>query len=138
MEKIVRVGDYQFPVKSFAASLFSYRRNFGRDGMKDLMALVSGMGRKKQKGKKHHEGNKNGHVSDEDVINVFTRSSFEIDTLYRFVWVFAKAADPQIPPMEEWLDTFEVNPFTFISEAFPQMEELLFSMAKTTVPAKKN
>ena len=41
MEKIVKVGEYEFPVRSNAATLLSYRRNFGRDGMKDLLALVT-------------------------------------------------------------------------------------------------
>ena len=45
MEKIISVGEYKFPVKSTAARLLSYRRNFGRDGMKDLLALVKGAGK---------------------------------------------------------------------------------------------
>lgn len=123
MEKVVRIGEYEFPVKSTAASLFSYRRNFGRDGMRDLLALVGGM---------------NPKDNPKDVaVSAFLDGNFEIDTLYRFIWVFAKAGDPSIPPMEEWLDTFEVTPMDFVSDVFPQVTELLFSMAKTTVKSKK-
>lgn len=127
MEKIISVREYSFPVKSTAAILLSYRRNFGRDGMKDLMALVKGVSRKTSK--KNEE---------EAVMAAFMDGSFEIDTLYRFIWCFAKSADSSIPPMEEWLDTFEVSPLDFISDVFPQVSDLLFSMASTTVKPKKN
>lgn len=126
MEKIIKGKDYSFPVRSSAATLLSYRRNFGRDGMKDLLALVKGFG------KKHTENADEG-----DVIAAFAESAFEMDTLYRFIWTFAKSADPSIPPLEEWLDTFDVPALEFISEVFPQVSELLFSMAKTNVTPKK-
>ena len=43
MERIIKVGEYEFAAKSTAASLFSYKRNFNRDGLKDLIALTQGM-----------------------------------------------------------------------------------------------
>ena len=112
MEKIVKVGEYEFPARSNAATLLSYRRNFGRDGMKDLLALVKGV------------GNKNANDAD-SVVQAFADGSFEIETLYRYIWTFAKSADKEIPPME------------FVSEVFPQISDLLFSMAKTNVKSKK-
>lgn len=126
MEKIISVGEYKFPVKSTAASLLSYRRNFGRDGMKDLLALVKGAGKGAAKKK-----------ADEVALEAFVDSAFEIETLYRFIWVFAKAADSTILPMEEWLDTFEVSALDFVSEVFPQVSDLLFSMTQTSVNPRK-
>lgn len=126
MEKIISVGEYQFPVKSTAASLLSYRRNFGRDGMKDLLTLVKGAGKGAAKKK-----------ADERALEAFVDSAFEIETLYRFIWVFAKAADSAILPMEEWLDTFEVSALDFLSEVFPQVSDLLFSMTQTSVNPRK-
>lgn len=126
MEKIVTVGKETFSVRSSAATLLSYRRNFGRDGMKDLLALVKGFGRKRME------------TADEmELLEGFAESAFEMDTLYRFIWTFAKSADPSIPPLEEWLDTFDVPALEFVSEVFPQISELLFSMAKTNVAPKK-
>lgn len=127
MEKIIKVKDYSFPARSSAATLLSYRRNFGRDGMKDLLALVKGFG-----GKHTVEA-----VDKSELLETFADSAFEMDTLYRFIWTFAKSADPTIPPLEEWLDTFDVPALEFVSEVFPQVSELLFSMAKTNVPPKK-
>lgn len=124
MEKIVKVGEYEFPVRSNAATLLSYRRNFGRDGMKDLLALVKGV------------GNKNANDAD-SVVQAFADGSFEVETLYRYIWTFAKSADKSIPPMEEWLEGFDVPALEFVSEVFPQISDLLFSMAKTNVKSKK-
>ena len=124
MEKIVKVGVYEFPVRSNAATLLSYRRNFGRDGMKDLLALVKGV------------GNKNANDAD-SVVQAFADGSFEVETLYRYIWTFAKSADKSIPPMEEWLEGFDIPALEFVSEVFPQISDLLFSMAKTNVKSKK-
>lgn len=44
MEKIVRVGEYGIPIKSTAASLFSYKVNFKRDALKDLLNLAPSIG----------------------------------------------------------------------------------------------
>lgn len=124
MEKIVKVGEYEFPARSNAATLLSYRRNFGRDGMKDLLVLVKGF------------GNKNADDAD-SVVQAFADGSFEIETLYRYIWTFAKSADKSIPPMEEWLEGFDIPALEFVSEVFPQISDLLFSMAKTNVKSKK-
>lgn len=127
MEKIVTIGGESFPVRSSAATLLSYRRNFGRDGMKDLLALVKGFSGK------HLTDN----ADETDMIVAFAESAFEMDTLYRFIWIFAKSANPTIPPLEEWLNSFDVPALEFISKVFPQVSELLFSMAKTNVTPKK-
>ena len=124
MEKIVKVREYEFPARSNAATLLSYRRNFGRDGMKDLLALVKGV------------GDKNANDAD-SVVQAFADGSFEVETLYRYIWVFAKSADKSIPPMEEWLEGFDIPALEFVSEVFPQISDLLFSMAKTNVKSKK-
>lgn len=124
MEKIVKVREYEFPARSNAATLLSYRRNFGRDGMKDLLALVKGV------------GNKNANDAD-SVVQAFADGSFEVETLYRYIWTFAKSADKEIPPMEEWLEGFDIPALEFVSEVFPQISDLLFSMAKTNVKSKK-
>ena len=124
MEKIVKVKEYEFPVRSSAATLLSYRRNFGRDGMKDLLALVKNF------------GNKNADDAD-SMVQTLADGSFEMDTLYRYIWTFAKSADKTIPPLEEWLDTFDVPALEFVAEVFPQVSDLLFSMAKTNVVPRK-
>lgn len=114
MEKIIRVGDYEIPVRATAASLISYKANFGRDGLRDLLALSAAA----QKSAGGLDG-------------------FDADVLYRFLWVFAKAANRDIPPLEEWLDDFDIPPLDFISGAMPQVVELLTITTKGSVNPKK-
>ena len=113
MEKIIKIGDREFSVKSTAASLFRYKNNFNRDGLQDLMRLAKSMPKGKEIG-----------------------DDFELDVFYRFLWTFAKAADNNIKPMIDWLDGFEILPIDFISEALPQVQDLLISSVQSNVKSK--
>ncbi len=62
--------------------------------------------------------------------------SFDVEVFYRFLWVFAKAADKSIPPLEEWLEQFDATPIEFVTEAFPQVVELLLGTVGGTVKSK--
>jgi len=122
MERIIKVGEYKFPAKSTAASLISYKSNFGRDGLMDVFSLA-----------KSFKSDKNGNL-DVDNINM---EGFNIDVFFRFLWVFAKASDKTIPPLEQWLERFEMPPFDFASEALPQVADLLGTTVKGSVQPKK-
>lgn len=126
MERIIKVGEYEFAAKSTAASLFSYKRNFNRDGLKDLIALTQGMP---------------DDVEDKaegDVISALVEGNFEFDTFFRFLWVFARAANPEIPLFEKWLEGFDMHPVDFAVQALPQSMDLLFDSTKTSVRPKNH
>lgn len=114
MEKTIKAGSYEFPAKSTAASLFSYKSNFGRDGLRDLISLANSAG---------------------DGVDL---KNIDMDTFFRFLWVFAKASDSAIPPLEEWLGTFDIAPLDFMAEVFPQINDLLGKTAKTNVQSKNS
>ena len=118
MEKIIKIAEYEIPVKSTAASLISYKANFGRDGLQDLMRMAKSL-----KGFK-------GDMTDDMV------GGIDLDTFFRFMWVFAKAADPQIKPIEQWLEGYDVAPLDFAFAAIPQIMDLLGKTVKSTVPMK--
>lgn len=116
MEKIIRIGGYEIPVKSTAASLFAYKANFGRDGLQDIMAF-------KDLPLSYSEDGAAAGVSD--------LSGIDYDVIYRFLWVFARAKNPGIKPLEEWLEDFDVPAITFIVEAAPQVTDLLTAALET-------
>ena len=120
MENIVKVGEYEIPIKSNAASLFAYKAQFGRDAMKDLLSLVKSV--------------PNGEVSAE----ALAESDLDMDVFYRFLWVFAKSADPSIPPLVEWLAGFDIGPLEFMEAVLPESIELLMSTTQTSVPTKNH
>jgi len=122
MERIIKVGEYEFAAKSTAASLFSYKRNFNRDGLKDLIALTQGM-------PDDVEG---------DIVSALVEGNFDFDTFFRFLWVFARAANPEIPPLERWLEEFDMPPIDFAVQALTQSMDLLFDSTKTSVQPKNH
>ena len=94
MEKIIRIGEYEFAAKSTAASLFSYKRNFNRDGLKDLIAMAKGM------------PGEMGSDSKDEIISALLENDFDFDAFFRFLWVFAKSGNPEIPSTRKngWKD----------------------------------
>lgn len=144
MERILTVGDCKIPLRSTAASLFSYKSNFQRDGMKDLMLLSKTMPNDRDEQAKAREKFENNEISKEEYeilkSEIFERSladsDLNVDVFYRFLWVFAKSADKSIPPIMEWLDTIEAPPLDFLAEALQQVSELLGDTSKTSVQAK--
>lgn len=128
MEKIIKVGGVEFPAKSTAASLFSYKANFGRDAVKDIIKLSKSMPPQipQQADDSSEKMAKNLEIGDD----------FEVDLFYRFLWVFAKAARPDIPPLIEWLEEFDIPPLDFLTEAFPQVQDMLVSTVGSSVKPK--
>ena len=47
-----------------------------------------------------------------------------METFYNICWLYAKTADPNIPPIIEWLDSFDVFPIT---EIIPEIQDLIMS-----------
>ena len=122
MERIIKVGEYEFAAKSTAASLFSYKRNFNRDGLKDLIALTQGI----------------PDDAEGDIVSALVEGNFDFDTFFRFLWVFARAANPEIPPLERWLEGFDMPPIDFAVQALTQSMDLLFDSTKTSVQPKNH
>lgn len=113
MEKIVKIGDQDVPLKSTAASLIRYKSNFGRDGLSDIFAF--------------QKVTKNGKIDIEKI---------DFDTFFRFMWVFAKSANPSIPPMETWLDQFELA--DVLQNGLMAVVDLMANTTATHVTPAKN
>jgi len=126
MEKIIKIGDYSIPVRSTAASLIKYKANFGRDGLADLIRLAKSV--------KNNNEAADGELNVDDI----DEDTFDMDMFFRFLWVFAKSANPEIPPMEDWLEGYDIPPLTFAMTALPQTLELLGTTIKSTTVSKNS
>ena len=125
MEKTIKVGDYEFRAKSTAASFLTYKREFGKDAMADLLKFAGSASKV--------------DTSDENALmSALSEGNFDFEIFLRFVWVFAKSADKDIKPFEAWLDGFDVPVIDFIMAILPEMQELMFAQLKTSVTPKKN
>lgn len=102
MEKIIEIDNKKIRFKSTAGTLMRYRNNFGRDLIKDIVALD-------KKFKKVKDGTEQFAI-------------LELDMFEKIAWAMAKTADNQIPDIEHWLDDFDS--FS-IMKILPQIMELL-------------
>lgn len=89
MEKTLHIGDREVKLKCTGATLMRYRAQFQRDALKDIFQF--------QKAIDANTGE----------INL---ESIDLEMSQRLMWIMAKTADPEIPDLLEWLDTFEEFP----------------------------
>ncbi len=97
MEKIIKIDGKDIKFKTTASTLVKYKAQFGRDGLIDLAKL----------------SDENGNL------NV---SNFDTDIIMRFAWAFAKTANKDIPPFEDWLDDFD---YYFALDILEEIVELI-------------
>ena len=95
MEKIIKIGEREVKFKSTGSAPLRYKMQFKRDLFADILKM-------------------------ENINN--NLSALDLEMFYNVAWIFAKIADPTIPPPLEWLDTFEVFP---IVEVVTEIQDLL-------------
>ena len=88
MERIVNIGGHDYKMKATAASLLKYKAQFGRDLLDDVAQMQNAM-------------KKDG---------TFDLQAIDLEVLYNMCWLLIKAAEPELPPPLEWLDTLDSFP----------------------------
>lgn len=105
MTTTIKIGDRDVIFKATGATLFYYRERFNRDLLEDLNKITS------------------GEVSGE-----------AITSLEQLAFIMAKQADDTIPDFLEWLDSFDVFPFSDI--AMPIID--LWQRSSISIAEQKN
>ena len=90
MEKIVNIGGKDFTMKSTAANLLKYKAQFGRDLLEDVQRLREAM-------------------FPDGTVDL---SKIDLEVVYNMCWLLIKAANPELPPPFEWLDTLDCFPLS--------------------------
>lgn len=106
MEKIIKVGKYEIPAKSNAGILLTYKRNFKEDALQEVVKLAS--------------------------LNSETLEGLDTDVFFKLLWVLAKTANNDIPPLDIWIGDFDIDPITFIMESVDDVLEMVFSNLEVT------
>lgn len=110
MEKILNIDGRNVKLKSTGALLLRYKKQFGRDAIKDIYRMDEAVDKETQE------------IKDID--------AFDLEVFYNLIWTLAKTADPTIPPPLEWLDTFSEFP---LEDIIPQAQDLLYASFRSTV-----
>lgn len=114
MEKTLNIDGKDIKFKATGGTCRMYRFYFRRDLLKDFARLE----------KKAEELEKSG-----DADNVSKFELIDLEIFENLVWTMAKAANPNLPDMEVWLDGFET--FSIYKNLHDILEILVGSMEQT-------
>lgn len=111
MRKVVTIDGKQIPLQSDGGTMRKYRRFFNRDFLTDLIKLDALV-----------KGNKNDDAEMATVMENIT-------------WVLAKRANPSIPDIDEWLESFD-DPMALMKAA-KDIFSVISESQKPTIKPKK-
>ena len=115
MEKTITISGKPVCFKCTGGFLIRYKEMTGRDPIQDIVKL--------------------SEVQTEDGVDY---SKINTRMLFDLLWVLARTADPEVPDLLTWLDSFDEFP---IGEIFPAVSDVIAGAFETTVetktPAKK-
>ncbi|MDR3241809.1 MAG: hypothetical protein LBT37_06520 [Lactobacillaceae bacterium] len=148
MEKIITIGDREVKLVSSAATPIFYKAAFHRDFFADLSGVIETMStftaddesdnNDEKKVVDLESGNTDLEQDDKNVVDKLDMgkvadfmSSGDVTNFYNFLWIYAKNADKNIIPFEEWISSFDELP---ILEFMPDLVELMM----TSITTKKD
>lgn len=114
MEKIINVSGKDVLLKSSASTLYIYQMQFKSDMLVDMKKL---------------QGKLDSVKNSDEQFDVLDLMLFE-----KIAWSLAKTGNPNIPPIEQWLDDFDI--FS-IYEILPAISDLLLASFKSVDAQKK-
>ena len=117
MRKIITVGEQEYELGTNAFAPLAYKQQFGKDFFQELFLMSKNKSLMNALSKL--EGDKELEAAD---IDISMLEEFDMTFFYRLFWVFAKIANPQIKPYEQFFTEMEVFP---IQEVGPVLMEML-------------
>ena len=70
-------------------------------------------------------------------IQKMSEKDIEVEILYNFLWVFARVEDKEIPPLWEWLESFETVPISDIAADIVKLATACITTKKVNASKKK-
>nr|DAO19452.1 MAG TPA: tail assembly chaperone protein [Caudoviricetes sp.] len=117
MRKIVLVGDQEYELGTNGYTPIAYKQQFGKDYFQDLFSMLKNQSFMNELNKL--ETDKELTATN---IDISMLSDFDMTFFNRLFWTFAKSANPQIKPYEQFFMEMEVFP---IQEVGPVLMEML-------------
>lgn len=112
MEKVVKIGTIEVPMKATANTPRLYRDMFGKDLIVEMQSLFKHIG-------------KNGEL----------QGDFDFGVIERLGYIMAYQSDRELGTMDEWLDQFGMDD---VYGAMSEIVKLWAESKNSTSTAKKN
>ena len=117
MRKIVLVGDQEYELGTNGYTPIAYKQQFGKDYFQDLFSMLKNQSFMNELNKLEAEKELTATNIDISMLEEFDMTFF--NSLF---WTFAKSANPQIKPYEQFFMEMEIFP---IQEVGPVLMEML-------------
>lgn len=114
MEKTIDIGGKPVKLKATAKLALIYRDTFGEE----ILAVQGGL---------------IAAIQENDKSPMRAIQAWDSVGIIKLIWTMAKNADKSVPPMEDWLDTFDTFPITSVVE---QAAPLILANVATTTRIK--
>lgn len=128
MRKIVLVGDQEYELGTNGYTPIAYKQQFGKDYFQDLFSMLKNQSFMNELNKLETEKELTATNIDISMLEEFDMTFFN-----RLFWTFAKSANPQIKPYEQFFMEMEIFP---IQEVGPVLMEMLNASMTTKKPQK--
>lgn len=119
-EKIVNIAGRDVRFKATGGCAYRYKAQFGREFIADAVSMQKAFGECQTKEKVKCK-RKDGKIEYKEVTE-YDVTKLNLDLMYNMLWVYAKTAEPSIPPPQEWLDEFDEFP---VFDIWSELEEIM-------------
>lgn len=126
MRKIIIIGDKEYEVATSAYTPIAYKQQFGKDYFQDLFSML-----KNQSLMTELQKLEPGQDLGADKMDLAVLEDFDMTFFHRLFWVFAKSANPQIKPFEQFFMEMDEFPVQDVGQE-------LMEMLNASMTTKKN
>jgi len=132
MIQTLKINDKNVQFNSSAGWLFTYQAHFGKDILPDIFPLIQTVSEiviesinivDAVPGEDFQVSDITSQIDETTIENaLLTLEGLQVTTVYKIIWALAKNADDSIPPVVEWLNSFENFP---LDEIVPEIYRMI-------------
>ena len=126
------VGEQEYELGTSAYTPIAYKQQFGKDYFQDLFSMLKNQSFMNELNKL--ETDKELTATN---IDISMLSDFDMTFFNRLFWTFAKSANPQIKPYEQFFMEMEVFPIQEVGPVLMEMLNASMSTKKSQISQKQ-
>ena len=131
MRKIIMVGDQEYELGTNGYTPIAYKQQFGKDYFQDLFSMLQNQSLMSELNKL------NSGEKESNEVDISILSDFDMTFFNRLFWTFAKSANPQIKPYEQFFMEMEVFPIQEVGPVLMEMLNASMSTKKSQISQKQ-
>lgn len=125
------VGEQEYELGTSAYTPIAYKKQFGKDYFQDLFSMLQNQSLMSELNKL------NSGEKESNEVDISILSDFDMTFFNRLFWTFAKSANPQIKPYEQFFMEMEVFPIQEVGPVLMEMLNASMSTKKSQISQKQ-